>query len=77
MNSFLPLMKMFANPMSMDATTAYDSCQLELLDMQSDVKLRQAFQSEGLLGFWSRVPEGKYPNLITNALKNSSVFGST
>ena len=45
--------------------------------MQSDGKLRQAFFSEGLLGFWSRVPEEKYPNLIANALKNASVFGST
>ena len=45
--------------------------------MQSDVELRQAFYSEGLLGFWSRVPKGKYPNLIANALKNASVFGST
>ena len=61
MNSFLPLIKMFANPMPTDATTAPDSFQLELLDMQSDVELRQAFQSEGLLGFWSRVPEENIP----------------
>ena len=77
MNSFLPVMKMLANPMSKYATTAPDNYSLELLDMQSDVELRQAFHSEGLIGFWSRVPEGKYPNLIANALKNASVFGST
>ena len=77
MNSFFPLMKIFANPVSIDATTAPDSYQLELLDMQSDVELKQAFHSKGLLGFWSRVPKGKYPNLIANALKNASVFGST
>ena len=63
--------------MSIDATTARDNFQLELLDMQSDVELRQAFHSEGLFDFWRRVPEGKYPNLIANALKNASVFGST
>ena len=43
MNSFLSLMKMFANPMSIDAMTAPDDFQLELLDMQSDVELRQPF----------------------------------
>ena len=63
--------------MSIDVTTAPDNFQLKLLDMQSDVELRQAFHSEGLLGFWSLVRKGKYPNLIANALKNASVFGST
>ena len=77
MNSFLPLMKIFANPMLIDVITAPDHFQLELLDIQSDIELREAFQSEVLLEFWSKVPEGKYPNLIANALKNSSVFGST
>ena len=77
MNSSLPFMKMFATPMSVDATTAPDNFQLELLEMNSDVELRQVFESESLLGFWSRVPEEKYPNLKANALKNTSVFGST
>ena len=77
MNSFFPLMKMFANPMSINATTAPDNYQLELLDMQSDDELRQAFHGEGLPGLWSRVPKGKYPNLIANALENASVLKST
>ena len=76
MNSSLPLMKMFANPMSVDATTATYNFQLELLEIKSDVELRQAFESEGQLGSWSRVPEEKY-NLKANAPKNTSVFGST
>ena len=76
-NSSLPFMKMFATPMSVDATIAPDNFQLKLLEMKSDVELRQVFESEGLLGFWSRVPEEKYPNLKANALKNTSVFGST
>ena len=75
MNSFLPLMKMFANPMSIDATTAPDNFQLELLDMQSHVERRQAFQSEDLLDFSSQVPERKYPNLIANALKMPPYLG--
>ncbi len=57
--------------------TAPDNFQLELLDMQSDIELKQLFKNEDLLEFWSRVPEGKYPNLITNAQKNASLFGST
>ena len=54
-----------------EAKTAPENFQLELLDMQLDVKPipRQAFQSEGLLAFWSRVPEEKYPNLLANGLK--------
>ena len=52
-NSFLPVMKMYANPMTINATNAPDNIQLELLDIESDVELRQAFQSEILLGFWS------------------------
>ena len=70
-------MKIFANPMSIDVTTAPDNFQLELLHIQSDIGLREAFQSEGLLEFCSKVSEGKYLNLIANALKNSSVFGLT
>ena len=50
--------------MSIDVTTAPDNFQLELLDIQSDIELREAFQSEGLLELWSKVPKGKYPNLI-------------
>ena len=77
MNSSLSLMETFANPISVDVTTAPDNFQLELLDMQSDIELRQAFNSEGLLSFWRRVPDGIYPNLIANALKQTSLFGST
>ena len=62
-------MKMFANPIAIDVATAPDNFQLELLDMQSDIELKQLFKSEDLLEFWSRVPEGKYPNLKTNAQK--------
>ena len=69
MNSFLPMMKMFANPIAVNVTSALDNFQLELLGMQSDIELKQLFQSEDLLKFWSRVPDGKYPNLKTNAQK--------
>ncbi|XP_076825048.1 general transcription factor II-I repeat domain-containing protein 2-like [Clavelina lepadiformis] len=77
MSLFLPMMNMFANPIAVKVATAPDSFQLELLDMQSDIELKQLFRSEDLLEFWSRVPEGKYPNLKTNAQKYASVFGST
>ena len=64
MISFLPMMKMFANPTAVNVASAPDNFQLELLDMQSDIKLKQLFESEDLLEFWSRVPDGKYRNLI-------------
>ena len=68
---------MFSNPIAVNVAIAPDNFQMELLDMQSDIGLKQLFQSEDLLEFWSRVPEGKYPNLIINAQKNASVFGSS
>ena len=61
MNSSLPFMKMFATPMFVDATTAPNNFQLKPLEMKSDVELRQVFESEGLLGFWSRVPVENIP----------------
>ena len=55
MNSFLPMMKMFANPFAVNVSSASDNYRLELLDMQSDIELKQLFQSEdlGLLEIWS------------------------
>ena len=63
--------------MEIDAATAPDEFQMELLDLQSEVEFTSAFKTTHLLDFWSRVPEGKYPCLIANAQKNASVFGST
>ena len=77
MNSFLPMMKIFANSIAVNVVSAPDNFQLELLDMLSDIELRQLFQSEDLLEFWSRVPDEKYPNLKTNAQKNATLLGST
>ena len=76
-NSFLPMMKMFANAIAVNVASAPDNFQLELQDMQSDIKLKQLFQNEDLLEFWSRLPNGKYLILKTNAQKNASVCGST
>ena len=77
MTFFLPMIKMFANPIAVNIASAPDNFQLELQDMQSDIELKQLFQSEDLLEFWNRVSDGKYPNLKTNAQKNAAVFGST
>ena len=51
MHSFLPMMKMFSNPIAVNVATASDNFQLELLDMQSNIELKQLFQSEDLLNF--------------------------
>lgn len=77
MHHSVPLMNIFSNPMAVDAATAPDIFQMELLDLQSDIELRLLFQSNGLLEFWGAVPEEKYPNLIANASKNACMFGST
>ena len=71
------MMKMFPNPIAVNVVSAPDNVQVELLDMHSDIELKQLFQSEDLLEIWSRVPDEKYPNLKTNAQKNAGVCGST
>ena len=69
-------MKTFATIMTIEAATASDHFQLELLDWRSNVELKEVFKSKSLhLDFESRVPEGKYPNLIENAFKNALVSG--
>ncbi|XP_076816403.1 general transcription factor II-I repeat domain-containing protein 2-like [Clavelina lepadiformis] len=75
--AFVYKLCLWKTQLAVNVATAPDSFQLELLDMQSDIELKQLFRSEDLLEFWSRVPEGKYPNLKTNAQKYASVFGST
>ena len=46
MNFFLPIMKMFANPIAVNVASAPDNFQLELLHAQSDIELKQLFRSE-------------------------------
>ena len=48
-------MKTFATPVAVDAATAADNFQLELLDMHSDIELKQAFQGEDLLDCWESI----------------------
>ena len=67
-------MKIFATPMIIEADNASDNFRLELLNLQSDVELKEAFKSKSLLDFWSRIPEGKHHNLIDNTLKNVSIY---
>ena len=72
-------MKIFATSMTVEVVTTSDNFQLELLavGLQSEVELKKAFKTKGLLNTWYRVPEGKYPYLIDNSPENASIFGST
>ena len=70
-------MQLFATPLSLNAADAPCEFQMELLDLQSDLQLKENFKSENLVEFWAKLPNKKYPNLILNALKYASVFGST
>ena len=63
------MIKMFAHPIAVNVASAPDNFQLESLGLQPDIELKQLFESEDLLEFWSRVPDRKYPNLKTNAKK--------
>ena len=71
---FLPDENMCKIYNNTDAATVCNNFQLKLLDLQSDVELKEVFKSKSLLNFCSRVSEGKYSNLIDNALKNTSIL---
>jgi len=70
-------MKIFSASVGIDAARVPDELLLKLLDLQADVELISVFKSNQLLEFWTRIPEGKYPNLIANAHLQASAFGST
>ncbi|CAM1309400.1 Uncharacterised protein r2_g1956 [Pycnogonum litorale] len=50
---------------------------MELIDLQSDMDLRRAYDSNDLVTFYKNYVCGKHPNLEQHARKMTSLFGST
>lgn len=76
-NSVLPEMKLFVTPMFVDPSLAPQDFQMELIELQSDIELQGLFKHEKLLEFWKHVPRNSHQNLVKNAMKMLSIFGST
>lgn len=71
-----PLLDLFRNSFAILLENAPESVQLELIDMQKDENLQNAFNEDNLLKFYRCIDKNNYKSLLDNALKCSSLFGS-
>ena len=51
--------------------------QLELIDLECKTELKNKFTSASLMEFYCFVPDDKYPEVVRNAQRMISIFGST
>lgn len=72
------LFSIFATPFSVDINTIPAIFQMECSELQSDIQLREKFNSVSLLDFYKLyLPKDKYPSLHNQAVFMTSLFGST
>lgn len=70
--------KIFATPFSVDINILPENLQLECIDLQADLQLKEKFFNIPLLTFYKfHLPEEKFPELHKHALFITSLFGST
>ena len=70
--------KIFATPFSMDINILPEKLQLECIDLQADLQLKEKFFNLPLLTFYKfHLPKEKFPELYKHALFITSLFGST
>lgn len=73
-----PALDMFVRPFSLRAEDVSHLFQLELIDLQCDIRLKDRFlMCNNLYDFYSCFPREKYPLLHKHAAKVISMFGST
>ena len=74
-------LKLFATPFDVDVDSAPGDIQMELIDLQSNMVMKSKHDSKdiSLLDFYQKylIEDGAYPNLVDNAKKIVSIFGST
>ena len=69
---------MFSDPFTVNAETAQEEFQFELLDLQSNRELKTAHRENSLLDFYRKyLSLGNYPALCKHAMVYFSLFGST
>ena len=69
---------MFSDPFTVNAETAQQELQFELLDLQSNSELKTPHRENSLLDFYRKyLSLGNYPALSKHAMVYFSLFGST
>jgi len=69
---------LFSDPFTVNAETAQEEFQFELLDLQSNSEMKTAHRENSLLDFYRKyLSLGNYPALSKHAMVYFSLFGST
>jgi 17beta-estradiol 17-dehydrogenase/3beta-hydroxysteroid 3-dehydrogenase/mitotic-spindle organizing protein 1 len=68
---------LFQNPFTFEMEEASEIYQLELIDMQTNVELKEVFHSSTREQFYKCLSDSKFPNIIVLATKMLTVFRST
>ncbi|XDV42032.1 hypothetical protein PO909_010784 [Leuciscus waleckii] len=68
---------LFQNPFAADIDEALPSYQIELAELMNCDVLKDAFQPNSLIEFYTALPNETYPNIKRNAMKMSTLFGRT
>jgi hypothetical protein len=72
------LFAIFSTPFLVDITSAETKFQMECIELQSDIQLKEKFNQSSLLDFYKLyLPKEIYPVLHDHALFMFSLFGST
>ena len=68
---------LFALPFKTNVNNAPENLQMELINLKSDVNLKQKFQDVHLVNFYSYLPIDKYSQVRNFAIRLLALFGST
>jgi hypothetical protein len=69
--------RLFQNPFTFEMEDASEIYKLELIDMQTNYELKEAFHSSTRKQFYKCLSDSKFRNIKGLATKMSTVFGST
>jgi hypothetical protein len=70
--------EMFSSPFGVDASTVSETLQMELIDLQCNVELKNIYPTIPKIEFYSKyITATKFPNIRCFAQKIISAFGST
>jgi len=68
---------LFALPFKTNVNNAPENVQMELINLQCDINLKQNFQDVHLVNFCSYLPIDKSPQIRFAAIRLIALFGST
>lgn len=70
--------EMFSSPFGVDASTVSETLQMELIDLQCNVELKNTYPTIPKIEFYTKyITATKFPNIRCFAQKIISAFGST